>query len=190
MIDPARGKMMEQYALPAGGPLDPVIVLTYNDAYRGNANEFPDGWTSNYRRRIDTLTYASKTAVISGTGTAYQYTAATAPNYTAPDQALNWLVDDSPSGWIETQPDGLKYYYDSSGKLTRLTNHMGKVWTLSYASGFLSFIENPAAKRTTFSYHVSTGELDPRRRRAADDIHRQRQPAHEDHKPRAVRDAV
>jgi hypothetical protein len=52
-IDPARGNLIEQYALPAGGPLDPVVVLTYNRAYRGNSDEYADGWTSNFKRRID-----------------------------------------------------------------------------------------------------------------------------------------
>jgi hypothetical protein len=27
LIDPSRGNLIEQYATPAGGPLDPVVVL-------------------------------------------------------------------------------------------------------------------------------------------------------------------
>jgi YD repeat-containing protein len=100
--------------------------------------------------------------VISGSGTAYRYEDAGGSNYTAPGEAVNWLVDDSPSGWIETQPDGLKYYYDSSGKMTKLVNHMGKVWTLTYHGGtsMVDYITNPASKRTTFHLFAAFGKIE------------------------------
>jgi YD repeat-containing protein len=153
LIDPARGNLIEEYATPAGGPLDPVIVLTYNDVYRGNADEYPDGWTSNFNRRIDNSTFFPKVAVISGSGIAYQYTAATSPNFTSPDESVNWLKLEG-SGWVETQPDGLKYYFDSSGNLAKLANHLGKVWTLTYNVGPSGSLEitNPALKVTTLQY--------------------------------------
>jgi YD repeat-containing protein len=159
LIDPARGNLIEQYTLPAGGPLDPVVVLSYNIAYRGNTDGYPDGWTSNFNRRIDNAA-SPDVDVISGSGMAYRYTNAAGSAYTAPDQAVNWLVDDGAGGWIETQPDGLKYYYNSSGKLTKIVNHLGKVWTMSYTGSQLTFIENPASKRTTFSYHAAFGKLE------------------------------
>jgi hypothetical protein len=107
VIDPAQGNLMQQYAIPAGGPLDPLVLLTYNNAYRGNSDEYPDGWTSNFKRRIDS-TASPDVDVVSGGGIAYRYLSA-AGAYDAPDEAANWLQDDSPSGWIETQPDGIKY---------------------------------------------------------------------------------
>ena len=66
-----------------------------------------DGWTSNFKRRIDS-TASPDVDVVSGGGIAYRYLSA-AGAYDAPDEAANWLQDDSPSGWIETQPDGIKY---------------------------------------------------------------------------------
>ena len=51
VIDPARGNLTQQHAIPAGGPLDPPVVLNYSDAYRGVSDEYPDGWTSNFKPR-------------------------------------------------------------------------------------------------------------------------------------------
>ena len=129
-----------------------MVVLSYSDAYRGVSDEYPDGWTSNFKRRIDSSA-SPDVDVISGSGTAYRYVA-TASAYTAPEEAVNWPQDDTPSGWIETQPDGLKYYYDSAGKLTKLVNHLGKVWTVTYVSGTsrVSNILNPASKRTSLTW--------------------------------------
>ena len=56
---------------------------------------------------------------------------------------------------METQPDGLKYYYGSDGKITKITNHVGLIWTLTYASSKLNIITNPAGKRTSFGYDGS-----------------------------------
>ena len=156
LIDPATGNLIEQYSTPAGGPLDPVVLLSYNRAYRGNSDEYPDGWTSSFKRRIDNSA-SPDVDVISGSGTAYRYESGGGTAYTAPEQAVNWLVGDGSGGWIETQPDGLKYYYDSTGKLTKLANHVGKVWTLTYtagASGSLA-ITNPASLVTTLQYASS-----------------------------------
>ena len=52
-VDASRGNLIQQYSLPAGGTLDPVVVLSYNKDFRGNTSEYPDGWTSNYNRYID-----------------------------------------------------------------------------------------------------------------------------------------
>jgi hypothetical protein len=69
VIDPARGNLTQQHAIPAGGPLDPLVVLNYSDAYRGVSDEYPDGWTSNFKRRIDS-TASPDVDVISGSGIA------------------------------------------------------------------------------------------------------------------------
>lgn len=66
------------------------------------------------------------------------------------------MVDDG-SGWMETQPDGFQYYYDSTGKVTKLANHVGNVWTISYVGGTsrIEHVLNPASQRTTFHYDGS-----------------------------------
>ncbi|MFO0915186.1 MAG: hypothetical protein U0795_19650 [Pirellulales bacterium] len=58
---------------------------------------------------------------------------------------------------METQPDGFQYYYDSTGKVTKLANHVGNVWTISYVGGTsrIEHVLNPASQRTTFHYDGS-----------------------------------
>lgn len=157
-VNPAQGNLVVPVQLPSTGPADVGVQLTYSSRDNG-AGEFGHGWTSNLRRAV-VLIDSSTAQVVTDDGTIWQYGSrnVTTGVYTPPAGAKNKLQrDPGTSEWIETQPDGSLYRYDSStGKLKYLANYFGRRWTIIRdGGGRVKAVQNPGNQRTTLVYDGS-----------------------------------
>ena len=94
--------------------------------------------------------------LVRGRGEAYLYTGKDGGGkYLPPSVVQNSLVQNGDGTWTETQPDNLKFVYDTSGNLSRLVSPAGGRWTVIRSSGLMTALSGPFSRRTTFAYDGS-----------------------------------
>jgi hypothetical protein len=133
-----------------GGPLDPRPVLQYNSCAAGSAIQFGHGWSDLFNPTLQPG--SGRVRLVTGVGAVHDYTSPGGQGrYLAPADAPNALAT-SGSGWVETQPDGLRRHYDSTGALTRYATPADEVWTVvrdGTNPDLLARLEDPTGSRST-----------------------------------------
>lgn len=160
-INVANQNVVIKLAVPTAGPFYPRAVFTYNSKGRLLGSPYGCRWSLLFDQKI--FASGSDAATIrKGDGACWHYTDLDDATgyYLAPDSMRNSLLRTS-TGWIETQPDGMELHYEELtseglrrgvGRLFRLQRH-GQVWTLTHDDdGFVTDIEDPFGRHTTFTY--------------------------------------
>ena len=154
-VNTNNGNVLVQSGPPRAGTFDPRPLLSYN-TLSIQAGEVGYGWTHMFRRSIQAVG-SNAANVVTGTASIYSYTSLnpTTGFYTPPSGTANTLLK-SPSGWVETQPDGLSYNYNSSGALQTIKTAAGGTWSLTYSgAGLLASITDPFGRLSSFGYDGS-----------------------------------
>ena len=154
-VNAASGNLMFELRTTPGGVYEPPVRLSYH-GIDDAASDFGNGWTSLYSQSVNEVD-ANTVDVTKGTGTVVRYQKDASGNYVPGMGSANKLVKNGGGDWTETQPDGFSLNYDSSGKLEKLENKAGNIWTLSYdgATTRVESIEDPFSRLTTFAYDGS-----------------------------------
>jgi YD repeat-containing protein len=140
---------------PASGPYETRPRLTYNSR-TALQTEFGYGWRSSHQRSVTEID-SSSASVTDGGGAVHRFWNKDGSGvYFPPPGIINSLVQNGDGSWTETQPNGFKFQYDSTGSLVRFESLAGQRWTVSYdGAGKLAHVENPFQQRTTYSYDAS-----------------------------------
>ena len=154
-VNLANGNFLMYTQPPTSSDFDPVPILTYNSRST-NSSSFGSNWFFTYNRTVKPASLIGMD-LSTGMGSVLNYDNPDANNqYTPPAGAVNALKQNGDGSWTETQPDGFKFQYDSSGDLTRLENAVGNRWTVSHdAGGRVVRIADPVSGLTSFSYDGS-----------------------------------
>src|SRR5262245_33960915 len=150
MLNLRSGGLWVKLGAPYLNPFDPPVVLTYNSRSTQNA-EFGYGWAGRYKANISELSNAN-VILVYGSGSQWRYVAKDGSGkYIAPGPTRDALVKNGNGTWTQTTPEGLKYQFDSTGKLVRIDNAVGNRWTLSHdGGGRVLKILDPFSRRTSF----------------------------------------
>jgi RHS repeat-associated protein len=127
-----------------------AIMRTYN------ADDFQDGpfghsWTFNYNVKLNDV--GTNIDVTRETGTVHRFTNAGGGNYTPPSGVYDTLIK-NPDGTYTLKLKGgrLTQHFNSSGKLTSITDKNGNSVSLTYSDGRLTTITDAADRHTTLNY--------------------------------------
>jgi RHS repeat-associated protein len=155
-VNVSNGNVLLTVYLPNTGPFDPLPFLVYNSHLAGTASEFGNGWGNQWKQSLANP-HGRDPQVTKGSGYYGRYAGplhGTAGTTLVPQGGLvNSLLQSSDGTYTETQPDGLKLKYNSSGTLSRLTSPAGDIWTMSYDSGGrLTNIADPFNRNTVLAY--------------------------------------
>src|SRR5713226_702436 len=135
-------------SIPGRGPAL-SLQRTYNSFAASSLGMFGYGWASSYGAHLS----------IDGNGnvTLYdplggnEFFANQSGNYTAPSYVSTGLVL-SGGNYTLTDKHGGKLVFNSTGQLTQETDSNGYTTTLTYASGQLSTVTDPAGRQLAFIY--------------------------------------
>ena len=138
-----------------GRPLG--LTRTYN-AQRAANTTGPDalgwGWTDSYAMSlaIDPTTHGATVTQESGATVSF---AASGGAYVAPFWVLATLVKNGDGSYTFSLPDQRRDTFNVNGQLISETDRNGYVTTLSYTSGRVSTVTDPAGRSLSFSYDGS-----------------------------------
>lgn len=80
--------------------------------------------------------------------------------FVAPRGEYSKLVQNSDSSWSVTEPNGILYNLDSSGKVTSLVDRFSNYLTFGYTTGRLTSVTDSTGRSVTFGYHPTSGKLE------------------------------
>ena len=119
-----------QLSTPDAGPFAPLPVLTYNAAAAGSSIQFGRGWSDRFNPTVASID-STTAKLIDGTGAAITYINKDGSGkYQAPAWTPNALVQNAGGSWTETQPDGFKLNYATSGLLRNMVSPASGIWTI------------------------------------------------------------
>jgi hypothetical protein len=157
VVDPVAQYLMVKWSPPNSGPVDFPLQLMYKSDAPLLNTEFGQKWYINYYRNVETGVPAG--IQVNAAPNIFQYSAqsGSTPPYTPIAPNINQLTGSPTSGWIETQPDGNSFAYDTNGTLRSIRNPAGLRWTVSWDAGFNKVVhfDGPYGRRTTFAYDVN-----------------------------------
>jgi RHS repeat-associated protein len=156
-VNCATGNQTEsQTDLLVGGRPGLNIIRTYNSQLAANqktAGSFGYGWTASYSSYLE----INKEA---GTAVVHQDNGSTAGfelkegKYTAPSWVQASLTKEG-ENYVFIPPDQTKWEFNSSGKLTKITDRHSLAITLAYnAKGQLESATDPASRKLVFTYNA------------------------------------
>jgi RHS repeat-associated protein len=154
-INMHKGFLTVSLAVPNAGPYDPRPKLIYSSK-NALQSEYGYGWSAAHARSVAAIN-GSTAQITDGAGSAYRYTNKDASGYYQPPGGiLNSLKLNGDSTWTETQPDGFKFQYDSTGTLVRLESVAGGRWTVGYdGGGRVASVTDPFSRRSTYAYDAN-----------------------------------
>jgi RHS repeat-associated protein len=131
------------------------IQRSYNSLRGSEAGPLGNGWTSNYNVKLVvngdlTVTWNDP----DGSQQTFTPKGSTG-GYAAPRGVPSRLVKNGDGSFTLWRLDGTRESFDSSGKLTYITDKNGNKVTMTYASGRLSTVSDDAGKSLTFTYDGS-----------------------------------
>ncbi len=153
----------------SGKAFDLFIQRSYNSLRGSEAGPLGNGWTFNYNEKLvvnGDLTVTWNDA--DGSQLVFTPKGSTG-GYSAPRGVPSRLVKNGDGSFTLWRLDGTRESFDSSGKLTFITDKNGNKVTMTYASGRLSIIADDAGKSLAFTYDGSgriTSIRDPMNRYA------------------------
>jgi RHS repeat-associated protein len=146
---------VEVQVTQSGDTLDRTIADTAVVVVNGSSDPFGQGWSL---AGLDRLVIDSAGVGWAEGGGGSRYFAATGGGtFLSPPNDRGTLVQNGDSTYTYTAKDQVKWYFDSSGNLTRVVDPHGLAVTYSYSSGKLSGVAEPDGGLATFSY--SSGQV-------------------------------
>ena len=123
------------------------LTRTYSSANLGGVGPFGYGWTDSYNMAVATdPAYAGPVEdVTQENGSLARFTQNSSGGWTAPSRLQATLAYNASSGqWSFTRTAQDTYTFNSSGQLTTETDLDGYTTTLTYTSGKLTAVTDPA----------------------------------------------
>lgn len=137
-------------AVPGRGP-SLALTRTYNSLSASTRGIFGYGWTSPYEAHLTTNSDGSVT-VTEADGSGVTATAV-GSGYSIPAWADSTLTHNGDGTWTFVRQQTTTDTFDSSGRLTSITDRNGYSTTLVYnAAGQLSTVTDPAGRTLTFTF--------------------------------------
>jgi RHS repeat-associated protein len=153
-VNTATGNLTENFtdfSIPGRGP-GLAFSRTYNSLTASTEGPLGYGWTDSYAMSLAFGSGSPPSTVTvnqeNGTQVTFTYSGST---YTAPGRVLATLVQ-SGSNWIFTRKGAETFTFNSSGQLTAETDLNGYTTSLTYSSGKLSTVTDPASRTFVISY--------------------------------------
>jgi RHS repeat-associated protein len=140
-------RMEVDYAQTGLSPIE--FVRTYNS--RGSVSPLTgDYWTTNYDRAVIPAANGQPLKLRRSDGLLIRY-ALVGGSYVS-DSSFHGTLQQNGTGWRYTDTAGTFEDYDSTGKLTKVTDLRGRTQTLTYTKGVLSKVVANTGESLTFAY--------------------------------------
>ncbi|WP_301549369.1 DUF6531 domain-containing protein [Planomonospora parontospora] len=150
--------------VPAAGP--PLTVTrTYNSLDPRTDGAFGAGWTSRWDMRIEDEPQTATLLVTYPDGQQLRFAAKGDGTYAAPAGTYATLATVTGGGWRLMDKSSTSYWFDASGRLTKLTDRRGRGNELTYGTdGKLAKVVATGGRSLTFTWtgaHVTAVSTDP-----------------------------
>ncbi|CAL9370391.1 hypothetical protein SUDANB151_00836 [Streptomyces sp. enrichment culture] len=148
-VNTATGMFFEQ--LTDASLVGPGVPLTLERTYRSDSSAvglLGRGWATQFDAELTLAT--GRMTYRTGDGASFVFTQNDDGSYSAPAGSTAKLVKGTNTYTITT-PDHTGRTFDSSGRLTSVTDEAGKGLALTYASGKLVSVKDAAGRTTTFT---------------------------------------
>ncbi len=149
-VDTASGDFWHSFTdltVPGRGPAL-NLTRTYNSATAGTDSRFGYGWIDSYSL---SLVVNGNTAVARCEGGATMTFTANGSAWTAPPRVLASLTHNGDGSWTLVRHKSKTYRFDSTGRLTAISDLNGYTSTLSYPSGTQMVVTGPGGRTLTFT---------------------------------------
>jgi len=143
-------------AIPGRGP-SPVLLRTANSGDT-RTGQFGPGWTSNYGMHLASPGDGTADLYLVGPqGGADRYSFHNGGTFSPPPAVYATLVRNPDGSYTATQKDQSAWTFDSTGKLTRISDRYGNASVLTYNPQFqLVSVSDPAGRgNLSFAYNAS-----------------------------------
>ncbi|WP_449060995.1 DUF6531 domain-containing protein [Planomonospora algeriensis] len=147
----------------AGPPL--TVTRTYNSLDPRTDGAFGAGWTSRWDMRIEDEPQTATLLVTYPDGQQMRFAAKGDGTYSAPAGTYATLAAVTGGGWRLMDKASTSYWFDASGRLTKLTDRRGRGNELAYGTdGKLAKVVATGGRSLTFTWtgaHVTAVSTDP-----------------------------
>ncbi|MFD8527990.1 polymorphic toxin-type HINT domain-containing protein [Streptosporangium canum] len=147
----------------AGSPLS--VTRTYNSLDPRTGGAFGSGWSTRWDMRIDDERQTATLLVTYPDGRQVRFAAKGDGSYVAPAGTYATLVTLPEGGWRLMDKSATSYWFDASGRLTKVTDSRNRSQELAYGSdGKLSKVTAAGGRSLTFTWaggHLTGVSTDP-----------------------------
>ncbi|WP_433539968.1 RHS repeat-associated core domain-containing protein [Streptosporangium sandarakinum] len=147
----------------AGSPL--TVSRTYNSLDPRTDGAFGAGWTTRWDMRIDNEAQTATLLVTYPDGQQLRFAAKGDGTYAAPAGTYATLATVQEGGWRLMDKSSTSYWFDASGRLTKITDRRGRGNELTYSTdGKLAKVVATGGRSLTFAWtggHVTSVSTDP-----------------------------
>jgi RHS repeat-associated protein len=138
-------------SIPGRGlPLD--LTRTYNSNEASSEGPFGYGWSCSYCMSLSVAEGTGDVTITQEDGATVTFTPNGSGGYVPPAWAVASLVENEGSTWTFTRDQDQIFDFSSAGVLTSESDLNGYTTTLSYSSGKLVSVTDPAGRSLSFSY--------------------------------------
>ena len=131
---------------------DLSIQRSYNSLRGTEAGPFGNGWRFNYNEKL-VINPDTSVTWNDADGSQHTFTAkATTGGYAPPQGVPARLVKNGDGSFALWRLDGIREAFDSTGKLSSVTDRNGNKVTTTYTSGRLSAVADDSGQTLTFTY--------------------------------------
>jgi RHS repeat-associated protein len=158
-VNCATGNLYETYTDLSVPGLNGGLTLTrsYNSQAAASASSpgpLGYGWTFQFAASLSVDPNSKHVTVTNANGATVAFTPTTGGNYTAAPWVQAKLVLNGEGDYLYTLPDQRVLTFNGSGQLLKVTDRNGNATTLSYGSGRLESVADPAGHKLTFAYNA------------------------------------
>ncbi len=151
-------------AVAAVGP--PLSVnRTYNSLDPRKDGAFGAGWTTRWDTRLENEPLTSTVLITYPDGRQWRFAAKGDGTYASPAGTYATLATQSGGGWRLMDKESTSYWFDSAGRLVKVTDSRGRTQTLQYGTdGKLARVTGAGGRSLTFTWgggHVTGVASDP-----------------------------
>ncbi len=146
-----------------GPPL--TVTRTYNSLDPRTDGAFGAGWTTRWDMRITEEKQTSTLLVTYPDGQQLRFASKGDGTYASPEGTYATLATISGGGWRLMDKEATSYWFDASGRLTKITDQRGRGQDLTYGTdGKLAKVVTPGGRSLNFVWtgaHVTSVSTDP-----------------------------
>ncbi|WP_197048677.1 RHS repeat-associated core domain-containing protein [Streptosporangium roseum] len=146
-----------------GPPLS--VVRTYNSLDLHSAGTFGAGWSTRWDMRIEPEPLTKTPLITYPGGEQLRFAARSDGTYASPSGTYATLTALSEGGWRLMDKSATSYWFDASGRLTKVTDYRNRTQELIYgADGKLAKATGTGGRSLTFTWtgnHVTSVSTDP-----------------------------
>ncbi|MFI7154751.1 RHS repeat-associated core domain-containing protein [Nonomuraea sp. NPDC050022] len=145
-----------------GPPLS--VSRTYNSLDPRTDGMFGSGWTTRWDMRIE-VEPTESLLVTYPSGEQLRFAPTANGSYAPPSGTFATMAAEQAGGWRLMDKSATSYWFDASGRLTKITDHRGRAQELSRdGGGKLTKVTAPGGRSLTFTWagaHVASVSTDP-----------------------------